>query len=71
MIVRILNQKTNSDRFFDCRSSCLNTTSEKPTLILEFAIEKPIEVMLSSRDEIYYMNNSGKTVHADYIMLNR
>ena len=81
MIVRILNRKTDRDKFFDCRNSCFRKvkriasvdnkiTTEEPSLILEFVNEKAIEVVLDSGDEVYYMNNNGKTIHADYRMLN-
>ena len=75
MIVRILNKKTDTDKLFDCRNSCLRKQkiekTEEYSLIFEFVDEKSIEVILSSGDEIYYMNDNGKTVHADYVMLNR
>ena len=84
MIVRILNRKTDRDKFFDCRNSCLRKVkriadvtnkitedTEELSLILEFKSDSVIEVVLDAGDEIYYMNNNGKTVHADYRLLNK
>ena len=75
MIVRILNRKTETDKFFDCRNSCLcKCQTNKPeewSLILEFTGDHSIEQVLGKGDEIYYMNDNGKTVHADYRMLQK
>jgi len=75
MIVRILNKKMDADKLFDCRNSCLRKQKigkvEEYSLIFEFTDEKAIEVVLNPGDEIYYMNDGGKTVHADYVMLNK
>jgi len=35
------------------------------SLIFEFTVGDSIEVVLGKGDKIYYMNDSGKTVHAD------
>ena len=74
MIVRILNKKTDTDKLFDCRNSCLQKQvgpeGEEYCLIVESG-SNSIEIVLASRDEIYYMNDSGKTVHADYVMLDK
>ena len=74
MIVRILNKKQDCDKFYDCRNSCLRkqvgSEGEEHCLILESGSDS-IEVVLTSRDEVYYMNDSGKTVHADYVMLGK
>lgn len=78
MIVRILNQPADRDSFYDCRNCCLKKLERdgrlSPTehvLILEFLSDEPIEVILDGGDEIYYMNDSGKTVHANYRMVNK
>lgn len=76
MIVRVLNKKRDRDSLYDCRNSCLRKTDlpkgvKEYTLIFEFVSEKSIEVVLAPGDEIYYMNDNGKTVHADYVMLNK
>lgn len=76
MIVRIVNKKRDRDSLFDCRNSCLRKTDlpegvKEYSLILEFVPEGNIEVVLTSGDEVYYMNNSGSTVHADYVMRNK
>ena len=72
MIVRILNKKTDRDGFYDCRNSYLQKQKmgdvEEYSLTFEFIDGTTIEVVLSSGDEIYYMNDGGKTVHADYVM---
>lgn len=74
MIVRILNDKEGTDRFYDCRNSCLRTREgeqpplrEEKTLIFEFAfaLDASIEVVLRPNDDVYYMNDNGKTVHID------
>jgi len=77
MIVRIINQKhdNDSDRFYDCRNSCLRKQKigdvEEFSLIFEFEPDGSIEVVLRPGDEIYYMNDVGKTVHADCRMLRK
>jgi len=75
MIVRILNKKEDTDKFFDCRNSCLcKGQPHKPeewSLIFEFTGDHSIELVLGEGDEIYYMNDNGKTVHADYRMLQK
>ncbi len=73
MIVRVLNKKRDRDSLYDCQNSCLRKTDlpegvKEYSLILEFIPEGQIEVILVSGDEVYYMNDSGNTVHADYIM---
>jgi len=71
MIVRILNDKEDTDRFYDCRNSCVHKTNrvggdeDEFSLIFEFTVGDSIEVVLGKGDKIYYMNDSGKTVHAD------
>lgn len=68
MIVRVMNDKENTDKFFDCRNTCVlkNIGSRDETsLIIEFRSGDNMEVILGSGDEIYYMNDVGKTVHVD------
>lgn len=68
MIVRILNNKEGSDKFFDCRNTCVQENVIGPnetSLIIEFRSDDNIEVILNPGDEIYYMNDVGKTVHVD------
>lgn len=68
MIVRILNNKKSSDKFFDCRNTCVLDSvggRDETALIIEFRLGGNIEVILNSGDEIYYMNDAGKTVHVD------
>lgn len=73
MIVRILNRKADTDKFFDCRNSCLRkgqtNQPEEVSLIFEFTGDSAVEQVLGKGDEIFYMNDNGKTVHADYRML--
>ncbi len=75
MIIRVLNRKTDTDKFFDCRNSCILKTKhqnpEELSLILEFVSGGDIELVLGVGDEIYYMNDSGKTIHADYRSLHK
>lgn len=68
MIVRILNQEEDRDRFYDCRNTCLMRNANKPEetlLIFEFLPGQNITVVLRAGDKIYYMNDAGKTVHSD------
>lgn len=68
MIVRILNDKQVTDKFYDCRNSCIKESEQKSEeflLILEFTTGETIEVLLGSGDKVYYMNNDGNTIHAD------
>ena len=71
MIVRILNGKQDSDKFLDCRNSCLRKVKEGEfSLLFEYEKGKTDEVMLNPGDEIYYMNDSGKTIHIDRRLFN-
>lgn len=74
MIVRLLNEKRNSDKFFDCvRSDVFEETldpgNEQPIkrfyLVTEFEYGGDCTFELSAGDEIYYMNNAGKTIARD------
>jgi len=77
MIIRVLNDKQEKDKFYDCRNSCIRKSTptdreeEEVLLDLEFNTSEPITVVLAPGDAIYYMNNAGATVHADRRMLTR
>lgn len=78
MIVRVLNQQHDKDKFFDCRNSCLqrgvNTSGTPPgetILTLEFTLGPSSILVLEFGDEVYYMNDAGKTVHSDCRMLKK
>ena len=72
MIVRILNQKADSDKFLDCRNTCLRKTKDGGfSLLFEYEKDKTDEIILNSGDEIYYMNDNGKTVHVDRRLFNK
>lgn len=76
MIVRILNGKEGRDKFYDCRHSCMLETAlskdkKEVSITFEFVSGSSMEVVLNSGDEVYYMNDSGKTVHVDRRMYSR
>lgn len=68
MIVRIINDREGSDKFYDCRNTCVLRSvggRDETVLIIEFRSDRSIKVVLNLGDEIYYMNDIGKTVHVD------
>ena len=71
MLVRILNSEQDTDRFFDCRNSCIRKSDREDRkdweflLDLEFEDRASLTIVLAAGDAIYYMNDSGATVHAD------
>jgi len=73
MIVRIRNKDKDSDRFFDCVRSCVipNTDDQGVRLkdfllIVDFGkVNQDITFVLDKGDEIYYMNDTGKTIATD------
>ena len=75
MMVRIINKARNSDKFFDCISSEIFPMEHLPgmeqpkgrfEIILCFASPKGDRTFeLSENDEIFYLNDSGKTVAID------
>ncbi len=69
MIVRILNKDENYDKFYDCRNSCLRKVkfAEKTedVLLVEVTAGDVSEVILNAGDKVFYMNNSGQTIHID------
>lgn len=75
MIVRILNRCKDYDKWLDCKTTCLvvDKDPEKKKLefdlIVEFADGRDITLVLDKGDEIYYMNNEGKTINRDMRML--
>lgn len=75
MIVRIINEKRKSDKLIDCRNTCVmdSVGKEKDTVLIigYMPAGEGIEIVLSPGDEIYYMNDTGKTVHVDRRMYNR
>ena len=67
MIVRILNERLDMDRFFDCRDTCIGKMDKEGEffIMFEFDSGESIEIALTAGDAIYYMNDSGSTVHSD------
>jgi len=75
MIVRILNNQQDTDKFYDCRNSCIRKANQEVEpgefwITFEFTPDGTIEVILAPGDEIYYMNDAGNTIHADHRMCN-
>lgn len=69
MLVRILNYGMDYDKWFDCRTASVVLTENKKKefcLIMEFVNGTDATIVLDKGDEIYYMNNEGKTIHKDY-----
>lgn len=70
MIVRILNEKLDFDGFYDCEYANIypNDTGE---FFLSCGNQGRTDRTrgLQPGDEIYYMNNFGKTIHSDCRML--
>jgi len=71
MIVRILNKKENYDKFWDCFSACITTIASPDEfgLYIETREAGSITIVLTKGDEIYYMNNEGRTINTDHRML--
>lgn len=73
MIVRILNKEKDSDKFYDCRNTCVRggvgKEGKETHLDIEFTSGQSIEIILAHGDAIYYMNEVGKTIHSDCKML--
>ena len=72
MIVRVLNTKQDTDRFYDCRNSGIRKSNrerkedgEEFLMDFEFEDRASLTVVLVAGDAIYYMNDTGATVHAD------
>lgn len=74
MYVRILNEKQDRDRHFDCRNAevCKDDDGrDLHFLNMEFHKGNDISIVLSKGDVIYYMNDNGKTFQIDNRMLDR
>lgn len=80
MIVRVLNRKRDSDKLFDCvRSEVveekLDVEEGQPNsqhiLIVEFEDGGDCTFVLNKGDEIYYMNNAGRTIQRDLRFRNK
>lgn len=70
MVVRVINAEEDFDGFYDCE--CANVYSDNMGgffLSCGRSGKKDWTRKLRSGDEIYYMNDSGKTIHSDCRML--
>jgi len=74
MIVRIINNKADSDKFWECFSASIVKTGEAANEPVEYSlyIESQqlgsVTIQLSQGDQVYYMNNEGKTINSDMRM---
>lgn len=67
MLVRILNERTNIDKFFDCDFAQVIPNEVRKEVLLNVRVDKvDTTFTLSYADQIYFMNNNGKTIHSDY-----
>lgn len=66
MLVRIVNERTNIDKFIDCSFAQIVPDKARKEVFLSVRVDKEDTTYnLSYADKIYFMNNNGKTIHSD------